>query len=120
MSHFGNPWWEEAWKMISSHKNIYADFSGGTCRRRSMDMWAQIFAPDGNLDTTAVGKLCFGTDESYFTEYEGRETGLKAMINFYERFLERLKVPEELRLKVWRENILKLTSRALPVPGSTR
>ncbi len=110
MSHFGNPWWEEAWKMISSHKNIYADFSGGTCSRRSMDMWAQIFSPDGKLDATAVGKLCFGTDGSYFTDDKGCINGIKGMIDFYERFMDRLKVPEELRQKVAMENILVLTT----------
>jgi predicted TIM-barrel fold metal-dependent hydrolase len=107
MAHFGNPWWEEAWKMISSHKNIYADFSGGTCYRRSMDMWAQIFEPDGKLDTAAVGKLCFGTDSGYFTS-EGNRESVK-MMDFHVRFMERLKVPEELRQKVWRDNILELT-----------
>ena len=110
MAHFGNPWWEEAWKMISSHKNIYADFSGGTCYRRSMDMWAQIFSPDGNLDTKAVGKLCFGTDGSYFTDDKSCTDGIRDMIDFYVRFMDRLKIPDELRQKVSRENILKLTS----------
>ena len=109
MAHFGNPWWEEAWKMISSHKNIYADFSGGTCYRRSMDMWAQIFAPDGKLDTAAVGKLCFGTDAGYFTQ-EGDSGTVKMMIDFHVRFMDRLKMPEELRQKIWRDNILSLTS----------
>lgn len=109
MSHFGNPWWEESWKIISSHKNVYADFSGGTCKRRSMDMWAQIFSPDGSLDTNAVGKLCFGTDGGYFIEDEGCRQGIESMMDFYLRFMERLKVPEELRQKVARENILALT-----------
>ena len=29
-AHFGNPWWEEAWTMLKSNDNIYADLSGGT------------------------------------------------------------------------------------------
>lgn len=109
MAHFGNPWWEEAWKMCSSHKNIYADLSGGTCHRRSLDMWAQIFAPDGKLDVTVMGKLCFGTDYSYFAETSESRESLQEMLTFYARFMERLKVPEELRQKVYRDTILALT-----------
>jgi len=47
MSHFSNPWWEEAWKVSWSRKNVYADLSGGTAIYRSMCMWAETFAPDG-------------------------------------------------------------------------
>ena len=108
MAHFGNPWWEEAWKICSSHKNIYADLSGGTSYRRSMDMWAQIFSPDGKLDTATVGKLCFGTDCSYFTSGERSNESIQTMIDFHIRLMDRLKVPEELRQKVYRENILML------------
>lgn len=111
MAHFGNPWWEEAWKMIGSHKNIYADFSGGTCYRRSMDMWIQIFAPDGKLDTAALGKLCFGTDAGYFTNDADSMDVVKVMVDFHVRLMDRLKAPEELRQKIWRENILMLTVR---------
>ncbi|MEI6421741.1 MAG: amidohydrolase family protein [Lentisphaerota bacterium] len=110
MAHFGNPWWEEAWKMCSSHKNIYADLSGGTSYRRSMDMWAQIFSPDGKLDTAVVGKLCFGTDCSYFTNDARSKESISLMIDFHVKLMDRLKVPEELRQKVYRENILMLTS----------
>ncbi len=110
MAHFGNPWWEEAWKMCSSHKNIYAELSGGTSYRRSMDMWAQILAPDGKLDTGVVGKLLFGTDGSYFTEADGCKEGILNMMDFHARLFDRLKVPEELRQKIYRENILMLTT----------
>ncbi len=109
MAHFGNPWWEEAWKICSSHKNIYADLSGGTSYRRSMDMWAQIFSPDGKLDTGTVGKLCFGTDCSYFTCGPSDRKPHQNMIDFHISLMDRLKVPEELRQKVYRENILMLT-----------
>jgi predicted TIM-barrel fold metal-dependent hydrolase len=109
MAHFGNPWWEEAWKMCSSHKNIYADLSGGTSYRRSMDMWAQVFSPDGKLDTAVVGKLCFGTDCSYFINDVRSKESISTMIDFHVRLMDRLKVPEELRQKVYRENILMLT-----------
>ena len=105
MAHFGNPWWEEAWKMISSHKNIYADLSGGTASRRSMDMWKEIFAPNGNLDTAAVSKLCFGTDgQSLLPGHYGTPDVTK----FYDKLFDTLKIPAEIQEKVNRENILKL------------
>jgi predicted TIM-barrel fold metal-dependent hydrolase len=110
MAHFGNPWWEEAWKICSSHKNIYGDLSGGTSYRRSMDMWAEIFCPDGKLDTAGLGKLCFGTDCSYFLHTERSREQIRNMIDFHIRFMDRMNVPEELRQKIYRENILMLTA----------
>ena len=108
MSHFGNPWWEEAWKIMASHKNIYADFSGGTAYKRAMSMWSEIFMPDGRLDTAAIAKLCFATDASYCFQgiYES-----KNCIEFYERFFDALKVPAELREQVNHGNIRRLTLR---------
>jgi predicted TIM-barrel fold metal-dependent hydrolase len=105
MAHFGNPWWEECWKMISTHRNVYADFSGGTAYRRSMLMWSEMFAPDGQLDASSAGKLCFGTDASYFAPdvYQ-----FPNYIAFYERFFDRVKMPAELSEKINRGNILEL------------
>ena len=108
MAHFGNPWWEEAFCVIANHPNIYADLSGGTAYRRSMNMWTEIFAPNGKLDTDALGKLCFGSDESYFFD-NGSNQDVKKFIDFHRLLLERLKAPEELCRKIFRENILKLT-----------
>jgi len=31
--------------VMKSHKNIYADFSGGTALTKSMAMWKEMFAP---------------------------------------------------------------------------
>lgn len=105
MAHFGNPWWEEAWKIIASHKNIYADFSGGTARRRSLAMWRQIFSLDDKFDPNSFGKVCFGTDGYAFIpgKYDSGP-----MIDFYEKLYDFLKVPNELREKVDRENMLML------------
>lgn len=105
MAHFGNPWWEEAWKMIKSHKNIYADLSGGTAKTRDFEMWRQTFAPNGELDTVAVGKLCYGTDGSSFIDTF--DFDLK-MMDYHKRLFDHLKVPEDLRTKVYRENMLML------------
>ena len=106
MAHFGNPWWEEAWKMISSHPNIHADLSGGTAYRRSMDMWSGMFAPNGRLDAASFGKLCFGTDGQSFVP---GDHGPKAIFGFYDGLYDRLQVPHELREKVDRGNMLTLT-----------
>ena len=109
IAHFGNPWWEGCWKMISSLKNVYADFSGGTAITRSMNMWKDIFRPNGNLDTKAIGKLCFGSDVDYFMPNDC--FGYTRYIDFYQRFFEELDVPQELRNKIESENILNLTSK---------
>ncbi len=47
MAHFGNPWWEEAWKITWSNRNVHADLSGGTALNRSLRMWEDIFRPNG-------------------------------------------------------------------------
>jgi len=111
MAHFGNPWWEEAWKMIASHRNIYADLSGGTAYRRSMNMWAEIFAPNGRLDTASFGKLCFGTDGQSFVP---GDHGPERIFEFYDELYDRLQVPDELREKVDRGNMLTLIGAATP------
>jgi len=30
MAHFGNPYWDECWKIIQEHPTVFADLSGGT------------------------------------------------------------------------------------------
>jgi predicted TIM-barrel fold metal-dependent hydrolase len=105
MAHFGNPWWEECWKMISTHKNVYADFSGGTACRRSMSMWGEMFAPDGELDVSSVEKLCFASDCSYFIE---EHFAFEKYIAFYQRFFDKVKLSEGLREKINSGNGLNL------------
>jgi predicted TIM-barrel fold metal-dependent hydrolase len=97
LAHFGNPWWEECWKMISSHPNVYADFSGGTAYRKSMSMWREMFAPDGQLDAAAAGKLCFASDFCYFLD---NGFGFEPFISFYDRFFDAVGMPDELRLRI--------------------
>ncbi|HPN83857.1 MAG TPA: amidohydrolase family protein [Victivallales bacterium] len=110
MAHFGNPWWEEAWKICASHNNIYADLSGGTCVTRSMDMWAETFAPNGIIHKGGLERLCFGTDSGYFVPGNGDDSR-KKKIDFHVRLLDRINAPEEIRQKIWRENILAITKK---------
>lgn len=93
MSHFGNPWWEEAWAVLKSNKNIYADLSGGTALRKSMAMWREMFAPDGRLHTASVCKLCFATDSSPFTA----GGACRQWVELHERLYDELKLPAEIR-----------------------
>lgn len=105
MAHFGNPWWEEAWKIISSHKNVHADFSGGTAMTRSMNMWREMFAPNGSLDTNALNKLCFGTDGQSFVP---GQYGGDRIHKFYDQFFDELKVPSEIQERINRQNMIDL------------
>ncbi|MEN6547825.1 MAG: amidohydrolase family protein [Armatimonadia bacterium] len=104
MSHFGNPYWEECWKVMWAHPTVYADLSGGTAIKRSMLFWRETFAPNGELLEECATKLCFGTDAGYF----GGDPGSDAYIRFYERLLDEIGAPPELREKINSGNILSL------------
>jgi len=104
MSHFGNPYWEECWKIAWAHPTVYADLSGGTAIHRSMTMWREMFAPDGNLLADSLGKLCFGTDMTYFGESHGAEP----YIAFYDRLFDEVGAPPALRERVNAGNIVEL------------
>jgi len=105
MAHFGNPWYEEAWSVIHSFKNVYADISGGTSHKRSMRMWEQIFTHDGRADMASISKLCFGSDSSFCFQNVFQFDG---HIAFYERFFETMGVPAEVREQVNRGNMERL------------
>jgi len=107
MSHFGNPWWEEAWTVLKSNKNIYADLSGGTAKRKDMSVWRNLFAPSGKLHEASVSKLCFASDGGYFVE---DQFGFMNDIEFFERFYEALKVPVQIQRMIERENAMALIS----------
>jgi predicted TIM-barrel fold metal-dependent hydrolase len=104
MSHFGNPHWEECWKMMWSHPTVYADLSGGTAIHRSMLLWREMFAPNGQLMPDCLGKLCFGSDVSYFCERHNFEP----YIRFYERLFDEVGAPPALREEANSGNILSL------------
>jgi len=105
MSHFSNPWWEEAWKVSWTREHVYADLSGGTAIRRSTRMWAEIFAPDGQLLEDSIRKLCFGSDVRYFVE---GQFPFEPYIAFYERIFDAVGLSEELRDAVNRGNVRSL------------
>jgi predicted TIM-barrel fold metal-dependent hydrolase len=104
MAHYGNPWWEEAWKVAWSTPNVYADMSGGTAFRRSLSMWREMLAPNGVLDETSVVKLMFASDAAYF---EG-ESDVQPYFEFYDRLFDAVGAPESLRERVNRGNAAEL------------
>ena len=104
MAHYGNPWWEEAWKIAWSTPNVYADMSGGTAFMRSLVMWREMLAPNGRLDEPSVEKLMFATDVSYF---DG-DPEVAPYFDFYDRLFEAVGAPVALREKVNRGNARRL------------
>jgi predicted TIM-barrel fold metal-dependent hydrolase len=104
MAHYGNPWWEEAWKIAWSTPHVYADMGGGTAIYRSLAMWREMFAPNGVLDETSLAKLMFASDVGYF---EG-EPNVKPYFDFYDKLLDAVGAPEELRERVNRGNAAAL------------
>ena len=97
MAHFSNPWWEEAWKISFSNLNVYSDLSGGTAFIRSLDMWTEILAPNGEFLKASFDRLCFGSDMHYFIE---GNMPFISHLEFYERLFDRINLPESYREKV--------------------
>ena len=108
MAHFGNPWWEEAWTILKSNKNVYADLSGGTACTKSMNMWKELFAPNGKIHMQSISKLCYASDAGFFTseDFPGKD-----VFEFYDRLYNVLQLTDELRRKIDRENILMLINK---------
>jgi predicted TIM-barrel fold metal-dependent hydrolase len=104
MAHFGNPWWEEAWKIMWSVPNVYAELSGGTAYRRSIRMWAEMFAPNGVLDEASLGKVLYASDVSVFRENEG----FQPYFEFYDKLLDAVGASAQMREQVNRGNAIKL------------
>jgi len=104
MAHFGNPWWEEAWKIMWSVPTVYAELSGGTAYKRSISMWVEIFAPNGALDEESMNRLLFASDMSIFVEDEGFEP----YFEFYDKVFDAVGASPEMREKVNRGTALRL------------
>jgi predicted TIM-barrel fold metal-dependent hydrolase len=104
MAHYGNPWWEEAWKITWSVPNVYADMGGGTAYKRSLSMWRETLAPNGVLDEESVSKLMFASDVSVFAH----DPEVQLYFEFYDALLEAIGAGPELREKVNRGNAVEL------------
>jgi predicted TIM-barrel fold metal-dependent hydrolase len=104
MAHYGNPWWEEAWKVAWSTPHVYADMGGGTAFKRSLVMWREMLAPNGVLDEVSVGKLMFASDVGYFEH----EPGVQPYFEFYDKLFDAIGAPDALREQVNRGNALEL------------
>ena len=68
-------------------------------------MWAETFAPNGELMADALGKLCFASDTHYL---RGGPHGFAPYIEFYQKLLDRLGAPQRLRRMVWAGTAKKL------------
>ena len=79
--------------------------SGGTAIARSLNMWAETFAPNGKLMEASLKKLLFASDVRYL--YAGRH-GFQPYIDFYEKLLDRIGAPARLRHAVWAGTAKKL------------
>jgi predicted TIM-barrel fold metal-dependent hydrolase len=106
MAHFGNPWWEEAWKITWSNPKVYAELSGGTAYRRSLLMWREIFAPNGQLDVETFSKLLYASDVRVFGR-PGQE-GFEPYFEFYDKLFDAVNAPDDLRERVNRGNAIEL------------
>jgi predicted TIM-barrel fold metal-dependent hydrolase len=106
MAHFGNPWWEEAWKITWSNPKVHAELSGGTAYRRSLLMWRETFAPNGELDVETFSKILYASDVRVFGE-PGKE-GFEPYFAFYDKLFDAVGAPDDLREKVNRGNALEL------------
>jgi hypothetical protein len=106
MAHFGNPWWEEAWKITWSNPNVYAELSGGTAFRRSLRMWEDVFCPNGNLDTETLERVVYASDVSFFSR-PGHE-GFEPYFVFHDQLYDQIGAPAELREKIDRGTAIQL------------
>ena len=106
MAHFGNPWWEEAWQVTSANHNVYADLSGGTACRRSLRMWREMLAPDGDQDAYVLSKLLFATDVIYFAS--PGEEGFETYCAFYDHLYEAVGASPEQQERINRGNAAEL------------
>ena len=80
MAHFGNPFWDDAFKVLAANPNVYADLSGGSAYRRDMADWVRLFAPNGEPRVEVLSKLLFGTDKTFGKDYAER---LPGYVDFY-------------------------------------
>jgi hypothetical protein len=105
--HLGKPHAEEALMMISEHRNIYYDFSGGggekvherwVLRSLSPMPGANIADPTENLALDYFQKLCFGTDNPEPPVW----------IEVANRIIDKLCIPQELQERFYWQNAAQI------------
>ncbi len=106
MAHYGNPWWEEAWKVALSGPNIYADLCGGTAIYRSLSFWRETFAPNGRLQELSIGRLMFATDMDI--SQGDYVDGCRPYFEFYDSLFDAIGATESQRERVNRGTALRL------------
>lgn len=106
MAHYGNPWWEEAWKIAFTNTNVYADLCGGTAFTRAISMWKEMFAPDGVRDDATLSKLLFATDVHVFED--GYTNRCQPYFSFYDRMMSAVGATAEQREQINRGTAIKL------------
>jgi len=104
MAHFGNPWWEEAHKVLWANSNVYADLSGGSAYRREFGEWLKLLAPNG-CTSPGVGRLMFASDKTYWQDATRR---LPDYIDFYRRLIAELNLPDTVADGIWQGNAVRL------------
>ena len=105
MAHYGNPWFEEGWKVSWTKENVYGDLCGGTAIHRSIRFWADLFAPDGELFEESIVKLCFGSDMHV---RRADDFTVDQYIRFYNRIYDAIGLSPELRELVNRGNTARI------------
>ena len=105
MAHFGNPYWDDAFKVVAANANIYADLSGGSAYRRDMADWARLFAPNGQPRRDVLSKLMFGTDKTLHKDYNQRAPGY---IRFYSDLFFKIGLDSATADLIWQGNAARL------------
>ena len=118
-AHLGAPWCDEACSVMTKHKNVYFDMSGGTVKMKSLSWFRRRFMTGAGggflrdegeeLDVKLLEKLVFGTDNP----------APATMLEFYHNFCDKLGLPDATRYKIMTGNaakILGLTDAVEPAP----
>jgi predicted TIM-barrel fold metal-dependent hydrolase len=116
-AHLGNPWYEEAAMTLFWNENVYFDLSGTVLKRKGADWFADILwwssekmAKLGQSENThfknvashTFDRICFGSDVPI--------EEMEEVMGEYEKILEDLSVPGNVRTKVMGGNVAAMVS----------
>ncbi len=120
MAHFGNPWWEEAWKITWSVPNVYAELSGGTAYQRSLMMWARDVRPQRQPRRVQPEQSSSSPATSVSSD---RQRGLPALLQVLRRPLRRRRRlpgdPRESQPRQRHQTLRAEVAAAAPRPAAT-